>query len=127
MPGYTDPTATAANGNTGMLGKATDILNTKGGAAAITAGGQMLGGFGAGIGQQAAMDKSIAAQQWATRSFANPNQASALEASAAAPVNVPTGYLQRAQALRAMMSATAPQAITAPTPTAPTTPLPGAH
>jgi hypothetical protein len=112
----------------GWLDKAMKFADTKGGAAAITAGGQMLGGMGAGIGNQAAMEKQIAAQQWATRSYADPRQAGALEASAAAPINMPSGYLARAQALRSMMGSTGPQAITAPVSAiAPTTPLPGAH
>jgi hypothetical protein len=130
LPGTTpapNPAGTPGS-NPGFLSKATDFLNTRGGAAAITAGGQMLGGLGAGIGNQAAMEKQIAAQQWATRSYADPRQAGALEASAAAPVNMPSGYLARAAALRSMMGSTGPQAITAPVSAiAPTTPLPGAH
>jgi hypothetical protein len=130
LPGTTpapNPAGTPGS-NPGFLSKATDFLNTRGGAAAITAGGQMLGGLGAGIGNQAAMEKQIAAQQWATRSYADPRQAGALEASAAAPINMPSGYLARAQALRSMMGSTGPQAITAPVSAiAPTTPLPGAH
>lgn len=77
------------------------------GAAAIQAGGSLVGGLGQGIMQKQSSQDQINAMQWANRTFYDPQQTSQLQAAAAAPVTVPQGYLQRAQAVKALMAGNA--------------------
>jgi hypothetical protein len=85
-----------------------NMLNTKGGAAAIQGGLSAVGGLGSGMMQQSAMQKQIAAQQWGNAQWQDPNQVAQFEAAAAQPITVPTGYLQRAQQIRSMMAGGVP-------------------
>ena len=105
----------------GMLKTAGDIAKTPG---ALQGIGSLLGGIGQGISQKQATEDAIMAQQWGNLQWQNPAQISQLEHAAAAPVTVPQGYLQRAQAVRNMMgSNVGPQPTSAGTPaTAPPVP-----
>jgi hypothetical protein len=86
----------------GFLGKAVDVLNSKGGAAAITAGGSLLSGVGQGIAQKQATEDAIRASQWANNRWTTPGLSNQAIAASQGNINVPQGYLQRAQAIRSM-------------------------
>ena len=101
---FDNSAAYAAPGNTTGGGLMNTLLNTKGGAAAITAGGNMLGGLGQGIVQKQSMQDQINAMQWADRTSSDPQLKAQALAASAQPITVPQGYLQRAQALRAMIN-----------------------
>jgi len=79
------------------------FLNSKFGSAAIQGAGSAIGGIGQGIMQQAAMDKQIAALQEPNRSFGS-SAGQGVIAASQAPITVPNGYLQRAAALKSMLS-----------------------
>jgi hypothetical protein len=96
--------APTAPGTGGFLDKAMKFADTKGGAAAIQGAGSMLGGIGQGMMQKSAMEDQIRAQQWAGRTYMDPQAQAQLAGAAATPITVPSGYLQRAQALRAMLN-----------------------
>jgi hypothetical protein len=96
--------AAAPPSNGGFLSTAAKFADTKGGAAAIQGVGSMLGGIGQGMAQKSAMEDQIRAQQWAGRTYMDPQAQAQLQGAAAAPITVPSGYLQRAQALRAMLN-----------------------
>jgi len=119
--------APTSGANSGILDKAAGLLNTRGGSAAVTAGGSLLGGLGQGIMQKQAMEQQEAALQWGNTQWANQSQADKAIAAAAQPVTVPQGYLQRAQQVRNMMAGGVPT----PSGPVPTTamaapPVPGA-
>ena len=83
----------------------------------IAQGGlSMIGGLGSGMLQSSAMQKQIAAQQWGNAQWQDPNQVAQFEAAAAQPITVPTGYLQRAQQIRSMMSGGVPTPSSGPVP-----------
>lgn len=98
------PGAAPASGSGGFLDKASKFLDTKGGAAAVQGVGSMLGGIGQGMEQKSAMEDQIRAQQWAGRTYMDPQAQAQLAGAAASPITVPSGYLQRAQALRSMLN-----------------------
>ena len=106
------PNANASGGSGWM----SNMLNTKGGAAAIQGGLSAVGGLGSGMMQQSAMEKQIAAQQWGNAQWQDPNQVAQFEAAAAQPITVPTGYLQRAQQIRSMMAGGVPTPSSGPVP-----------
>ena len=125
-PGFNVPDsaeAPEAPSQGGFLDKAASILNSKGGAAAVQGAGQMLGGIGGGMAQKAAMEDQIRAQQYAGKTYQNPQAQAQLAHAASAPITVPSGYLQRAQQLRSMLGQT--QGYQAPTNPAPALPTPG--
>jgi hypothetical protein len=79
------------------------FLNSKFGSAAIQGGASAIGGLGQGMMQEAAMNKQIAALQEPNRSFGGPGGQNVLTSSQS-PITVPSGYLQRAQALKSMLN-----------------------
>lgn len=97
------PGATAPAGG-GWLDKAKAFADTKGGAAVIQGVGSALGGVGQGMMQKSALEDQVRAQQWAGRTYMDPQAQAQLAGAAATPITVPSGYLQRAQALRAMLN-----------------------
>ena len=92
------------------------LNNPKVQAAAVQGGLSAIGGLGSGMMQQSAMQKQIAAQQWGNAQWQDPNQVAQFEAAAAQPITVPTGYLQRAQQIRSMMSGGVPTPSSGPVP-----------
>jgi len=82
---------------------ANKFLNSKFGSSAVMGAGSAIGGIGQGILQQAAMDKQIAAWQEPNRSFGS-SAGQGVIAASQAPITVPNGYLQRAAALKGMLS-----------------------
>lgn len=121
---------TSANPNTaattppGMMSQVGSFLGTaadKVGAALSTPagmimGGQALSGFAQGKAQENIMQRQLAAAQWGNTQWENPAQVAQLQSAAAAPINVPSGYLARAANARAIMNGAVSQ----------TTPLSGA-
>ena len=97
-----DAANAAASG--GMLSKAGAYLQ-KNPMVAMMAG-QTVAGLGEGLANEAAMNKEIAAQQYFNKQWdqgVNPSSVAAMQASAAAPITVPAGYLSRAQAVKNLM------------------------
>lgn len=94
----------SAGPNQSLLDKAKGALTSTPG---MLMAGQAVSGLAQGISQQKMMQEQIAAQQYGNMTF-NPGQAGvgALEANAAAPINVPQGYLNRANALRSLLNTT---------------------
>lgn len=88
-------------GGGGFLNNA---LNSRAGAAAIQAGGSLVGGIGQGITQKQTMQDQINAMQWADKSSSNPQLQSQFYGASTQPITVPQGYLARAQALRTMLN-----------------------
>ena len=74
------------------------------GAAAIQAGGSLVGGLGQGIMSKQAMQDQINAAQWAQRTYLNPTASAGVTGAAGGQTAVPNGYLARAAALRAMLN-----------------------
>jgi hypothetical protein len=68
--------------------------------AAITAGGSLLGGVGQGIAQKQATEDAIRASQWAPNRWTTPSLSNQAIAASQGNINVPQGYLARAQAIR---------------------------
>jgi len=93
----------AAPGASSGWDKFQKFADTKMGAAAIQAGGSMVGGVGQGMMQQQAMHEQIMAAQQPNRSFGDPQLRSQVLGASAAPITVPQGYLQRAAALKTML------------------------
>jgi hypothetical protein len=107
----------------GLLNKAGNFLSSPGG---MMVGGQVISGIANGMAQQKMMQEQIAAQQWGNTQWEDPTQVANMQAAAAAPISVPAGYLNRAAAVRGMLtgntSSTGPVTGVQPTPpgTAPT-------
>jgi hypothetical protein len=106
-PSDVTPPAAAPAAGGGFMSKAAGLLDTKGGAAAITGVGSMLGGIGSGIAQKQATEDALRAAQWGNVQWQNQGQVDKMQAAAAAPITVPQGYLQRAQQIRALMQGNA--------------------
>ena len=85
-------------------------------------GGQTLAGLAQGASQQKQLQEMLAAQQWGNEQWTSPQQLSQLQGAAATPITVPSGYLQRAQAVKNLMtggsSQTGPVTGIQPTPSA---------
>jgi hypothetical protein len=109
--------AGGSNAPQGFLGKAGAFL--KGNSMVAMAGGQALAGLGQGVMQEKATEQQIAAQEFAQRNWENPTLTAAFENAAAAPINVPQGYLQRAAAVRSMISGSPNGPAGTPAPSAP--------
>jgi|HubBroStandDraft_4_1064222.scaffolds.fasta_scaffold00106_30 hypothetical protein len=114
-----------SGGVSGMLGRAASGATGVGGvgsispmSAGIQAGGQILAGVGSGIAQNEAIEKQIQAQEFGQLSYQNQSEVAQLQAAAAKPITVPSGYLQRAQAVKNMVGASP-----APTPGQPISPF----
>lgn len=113
-PGMSDPNAgpnagptqggggSSGSGIGGFLKSAGQYLKDNSGVA--VAGGEALAGLAKGIGDQKAMQEQIAAQQWGNMQWMNPQQVAQLNQAAAAPITVPSGYLNRANAVRNMLT-----------------------
>jgi hypothetical protein len=86
----------------GFWDKVGKFADTKAGAAAIQGAGSAIGGLGQGMMQQAAMDKQLAFLREPNASFGGP-AAGGVSTASQAPITVPNGYLQRAQALKTML------------------------
>jgi hypothetical protein len=86
----------------GMLSQAGSAL--KANPSLALAGGQALSGLASGAMQQKSMQEQIAAEQWANMRWTNPQLAAQFQAANNGPINVPGGYLQRAAAVRSMIS-----------------------
>jgi len=96
------------NSGGGMLDATKKWLNapTTNGAYALQAGGSLVGGLGQGIVQKQSMQDQINAAQWAGRTYMDPKEQAMIQGAASAPITVPQGYLQRAQALKGMLGST---------------------
>ena len=127
-PGAGTPITTNANpqtaGTPGMMSQVGSFLGTAAGKvgdalstpAGMIMGGQALSGFAQGKAQENIMQRQLAAAQWGNTQWENPAQVAQLQSAAAAPINVPSGYLARAANARAIMNGSVSQ----------TTPLSGA-
>lgn len=83
--------------------------------------GQAISGWAQDKAQENINQRQLAAAQWGNTQWQDPNQISQLDAAAAAPINVPTGYLARAAAVRNLVNGSTTQSAplqTAPPPTA---------
>lgn len=114
--------------NSGSSGFLSNALNSRGGAAAIQGAGSLISGIGSGIAQNEAIEKQIAAQQWGNQQWNNQAELQQLQSAAAAPITVPQGYLQRAQAVKGLIAGNSgiqPSAVPAGSPLAPPPTPPG--
>lgn len=108
--GSTNPTgAPAPQQGGGMLSKIGGGLKAVGNAidnhtGLAIVGGQLLSGLAGGMSQQKQLQEMLAAQQWGNEQWTDPQQLSQLQGAAAAPITVPSGYLQRAAAVRNLMT-----------------------
>ena len=113
--------AAPSTGVGGMLNNAASYIGKNPGLAVM--GGQALSGWAQGKAQENINQRNLAAAQWGNQQWTDPNQVAQLDAAAAAPITVPTGYLARAAAARNLMSGssnqTAPLQSGPPSPTAP--------
>jgi trimeric autotransporter adhesin len=101
-PGNQPLNIQGGSAGTGMLSQVGQYIGKNPSVALM--GGQALSGMAQGAMQQKSMQEQIAAEQWASQRWANPQLAAQFETAADAPVNVPGGYLQRAAAVRSMVS-----------------------
>lgn len=118
------PVAPASQGGppsaaSGLLSKAGAALSSPAG---MIMGGNALSGLASGIANQKTIQEQIAAQQWGNMQWQQPGQVAQLQAAAAAPINVPAGYLNRAAAVRNLMNGSTSQ--TAPLQSSPTAAAP---
>ncbi len=134
-----NPTATpggappAAAGGQGWLSNAASkVGNALSTPAGMIMGGQALSGFAQGKAQENIMQRQLAAAQWGNTQWEDPTQVAAMQAAAAAPINVPSGYLARAANARAIMNASTSQTtplsgapVPSTAPPAPSLPTPG--
>lgn len=88
--------------------------------------GQAVSGWAQGKAQENINQRQLAAQQWGNTQWMDPNQVSQMQAAAAAPVNVPMGYLNRAAAVRNLMNSGTTQTAPLQAAPAPALPTPGA-
>ena len=108
-------------------GKVGDALSTPAG---MIMGGQALSGWASGKAQENIMQRQLAAAQWGNNQFMQPAQVANMEAQAATPITVPSGYLARAANARNIVngavSQTTPLSGAPPPPMqAPSLPVPG--
>ena len=102
MP-YGNPDAAATDTSGGGFGSnLLKFANTKLGQSAIQGAGSAIGGLGQGMMQEAAMNKQLNFLREPNQSFGGPAGQQVLAASQS-PITVPSGYLQRAQALKQML------------------------
>jgi hypothetical protein len=110
--------AAPSTGVGGMLNNAASYIGKN--PALAVMGGQALSGWAQGKAQENINQRNLAAAQWGNVQWTNPNQVAQLDAAAAAPITVPTGYLARAAAARNLMNTSSNQ--TAPLQSSPTAP-----
>lgn len=110
--------AAPSTGVGGMLSNAASYVGKNPGLAVM--GGQALSGWAQGKAQENINQRNLAAAQWGNQQWTDPNQVAQLDAAAAAPITVPTGYLARAAAARNLMNTSSNQA--APLQSSPTAP-----
>jgi hypothetical protein len=117
----------SGSGLGGMLSKAASGIEAHPALAQV--GGSLVNSLGQGISQNAQIQAMIQAQEWGNLQWQNQSQVDQLQAAAAKPITVPTGYLQRAQQVRGLMAGGAgiqpgapmgPGGALAPPPTPPT-------
>lgn len=117
-----NPPASAADKAGGFLSKAGDIIDKHAGLATVA--GNALSGMASGAANQKMMQEQIAAQQWGNMQWQDPTQVAKLNASAAQPIAVPVGYLNRAAAVRNLMNTGGTQTAPLSGPATPTAPPP---
>ena len=88
-------TPAAPQSQPGMLSKAADYIGKNPGVGMMA--GSALSGLAQGAMQQKMMQEEIAAQQWGNMQWEQPGQVARMQAAAAQPITVPSGYLTRAQ------------------------------
>lgn len=88
--------------------------------------GQAISGWAQGKAQENINQRQLAAAQWGNTQWQDPAQVSQLQAAAAAPINVPMGYLNRAAAVRNLMQSGTNQTAPLQAAPAPALPTPGA-
>lgn len=91
----------ATGGGGSLLSRAAKFASTPGGGQML---GQIVQGIGNGMSQNSLIQKEIAAQNWANLQWRNPQLTQQVQAAAAQPITVPTGYLSRANAVADMMN-----------------------
>lgn len=107
-PAATAATTASPGGVKGFLSAAGKMIEAHPNLAMI--GGQAIAGYAQGAQQESMMNKEIAAQQWANMQWQNnPSEVQAMQAAAAQPITVPSGYLSRAQAVKNLMSGSSSQ------------------
>jgi hypothetical protein len=92
----------APDAQPGMLSQAGSAI--KNNPTLALAGGQAIAGLASGAMQQKTMQEQIAAEQWASMRWTNPALAAQFQTANEGLINVPGGYLQRAAAVRSMVS-----------------------
>lgn len=110
--------AAPSTGVGGMLKDAASYIGKN--PALAVMGGQALSGWAQGKAQENINQRNLAAAQWGNQQWTDPNQVAQLDAAAAAPITVPTGYLARAAAARNLMNGSSNQ--TTPLQSSPTAP-----
>jgi hypothetical protein len=95
-------TAGQAGSGGGILSQAMGMINKNPGVAQV--GGSLLSGLASGASQQKQIDAMIQAQEWGNLQWQNQSQVGQMQAAAAKPITVPSGYLQRAQQVQGLMA-----------------------
>lgn len=106
-PGAAPGGATPPAGGGGLISKGMDMINKNPGLATVA--GQGVAGLAQGISQEKQLEQMFQMSNWGNFQWQDPNQVGALQKAAAAPITVPTGYLNRAAAVRALMQGNSQQ------------------
>jgi hypothetical protein len=120
--------APSAGGGGGILSNAANWMeaNPKTAAAGLQVGGSLVSGAMNSMSQQKQIEEMIQAENWGNLQWQNQSQVDQLQAAAAKPITVPTGYLQRAAAVKNLVNGggSSPQPAPGGTPIMPIAPPP---